>query len=67
MQFLLVSTIGSVIKKALPVAKKVVETVTPVAEKVGGLIGGKVDSGIKKVAGLAGKFANKCNSENVGS
>ena len=59
----LVSSIGSAIKKALPIAKKVVETVTPVAQKVGGLIDGKVGSGIQKIGGLAGKFVN--NSSNV--
>ena len=37
----LISTVGSAVKKALPIAKKVVDTVAPMAQQVGGLIGGK--------------------------
>ena len=47
----LISNVGSVIKKALPVAKKVVETVAPAAQKLGGLIGGRIGTGIQKVIG----------------
>ena len=54
----LISNVGSVIKKALPVAKKVVETVAPAAQKLGGLIGGRIGTGIQKVAGAAGSVAS---------
>ena len=54
----IVSSIGSAISKALPVAKKIVQTVAPAVEKVGGIIGGKIGSGIQKFAGAASKFAN---------
>lgn len=49
----LISTVGSAVKKALPIAKKVVDTVAPMAQQVGGLIGGKIGSGIQKAAGFA--------------
>ena len=49
----IISNVGSVIKKALPVAKKVVDAVAPAVQKVGGLIGGRIGSGIQKVAGSA--------------
>ena len=49
----LIGTVGSAVKKALPIAKKVVDTVAPMAQQVGGLIGGKIGSGIQKAAGFA--------------
>ena len=49
----LISTVGSAVKKALPIAKKVVDTVAPMAQQVGRLIGGKIGSGIQKAAGFA--------------
>ena len=58
----LISNVGSVIKKALPVAKKVVETVAPAAQKLGGLIGGRIGTGIQKVAGAAQSFMNGSSS-----
>ena len=59
----LISNVGSVIKKALPVAKKVVETVAPAAQKLGGLIGGRIGTGIQKVAGAAAQsFMNGSTS-----
>ena len=58
----LISNVGSVIKKALPVAKKVVETVAPAAQKLGGLIGGRIGTGIQKVAGAAGGVIDRAQS-----
>ena len=58
----LISNVGSVIKKALPVAKKVVETVAPAAQKLGGLIGGRIGTGIQKVAGAAGGVIDTAQS-----
>ena len=63
----LVSNVGSVIKKALPVAKKVVETVAPAAQKLGGLIGGRTGTGIQKVAGAAGSVVDTAQSFMNGS
>ena len=58
----LISNVGSVIKKALPVAKKVVETVAPAAQKLGGLIGGRIGTGIQKVAGAASGVVDTAQS-----
>ena len=58
----LISNVGSVLKKALPVAKKVVETVAPAAQKLGGLIGGRIGTGIQKVAGAAGGVIDTAQS-----
>ena len=63
----LISNVGSVIKKALPVAKKVVETVAPAAQKLGGLIGGRIGTGIQKVAGAAGGVIDTAQSLMNGS
>ena len=72
----LISNVGSVIKKALPVAKKkkalpvakkVVETVAPAAQKLGGLIGGRIGTGIQKVAGAAGSVVDTAQSFMNGS
>ena len=58
----LISNVGSVLKKALPVAKKVVETVAPAAQKLGGLIGGRIGTGIQKVAGAASGVVDTAQS-----
>ena len=51
----LVGKATSLIGKVLPVAKKVVETVAPAAQKIGGLIGGKVGKTIQDVSsGMSG-------------
>ena len=63
----LISNVGSVIKKALPVAKKVVETVAPAAQKLGGLIGGRIGTGIQKVAGAASGVIDTAQSLMNGS
>lgn len=63
----LISNVGSVIKKALPVAKKVVETVAPAAQKLGGLIGGRIGTGIQKVAGAASGVVDTAQSFMNGS
>ena len=49
----LVSTVGSVAKKVLPAAKKIVSTAAPLVGKIGGMVGGKVGSGMQKFSGMA--------------
>ena len=43
-------------------AKKVVETVAPAAQKLGGLIGGRIGTGIQKVAGAASGVVDTAQS-----
>lgn len=58
----LIGNIGTAIKKALPIAKKVVDAVAPAAQKIGGMIGGKVGGGIQKFADTAQSFVNGSSS-----
>ena len=58
----IISNVGSAIKKVLPVAKKVVEAVAPAVQKVGGLIGGRIGTGMQKVAGATGGVIDSAQS-----
>ena len=54
----IISGIGNIFKKVFPVAKNVVNTLAPAIGKIGGMIGGKVGSGIQKVASTATSLIN---------
>ena len=49
----LISNVGSVAKKVLPAAKKIISTAAPLVGKLGGMIGGKVGGGLQKLSGAA--------------
>ena len=53
----IIGKIGSAVKKAIPIAKKVVAAVAPAVHQIGGMIGGP----IQKIAGVAGKFVDKAD------
>ena len=57
----IIGKIGSAVKKAIPIAKKVVAAVAPAVHQIGGMIGGPIGTGIQKIAGVAGKFVDKAD------
>ena len=68
----IIGKIGSAVKKAIPIAKKVIGAVAPAVHQiggmiggpigtVGGMIGGPIGTGIQKIAGVAGKFVDKAD------
>ena len=58
----IIGKIGSAVKKAIPIAKKVVAAVAPAVHQIGGMIGGPIGTGIQKIAGVAGKFVDKAET-----
>ena len=57
----IIGKIGSAVKKAIPIAKKVIGAVAPAVPQIGGMIGGPIGTGIQKIAGVAGKFVDKAD------
>lgn len=57
----IIGKIGSAVKKAIPIAKKVIGAVAPAVHQIGGMIGGPIGTGIQKIAGVAGKFVDKAD------
>ena len=61
----LVSTVGSIAKKVLPVAKKIASTAAPLIGKIGGMVGGKVGAGMQKFGSMAGSLLGKNSLDSI--
>ena len=57
----IIGKIGSAVKKAIPIAKKVIGAVAPAVHQIGGMIGGPIGTGIQKIAGGVSKFVDKAD------
>ena len=62
----LISGIGNVFKKVIPIAKKVVQTAAPIVSKIGGMIGGKVGTALQTgSAAVSSLFGGNSSNTNM--